>query len=146
MRRFWDKVDRSGDCWVWMASKRGHGYGGFLTPERKPTTAHRFSWFLHNGPIPSGMCVLHKCDNRLCVKPDHLFLGTQLDNIRDRDEKGRQKTLRGSVNINAKLNEDQVKIIKRNRGFISQRCLAKAFGVTRGTITHIHTGRNWGHI
>ena len=96
MKRFWDKVnkDAPNGCWEWTGYIRKDGYakidvGGKCIP------AHRYSWVLANGEIPfhdsyHGMCVLHKCDNRKCVNPDHLTLGTQRDNNNDRDKKGRQ--------------------------------------------------------
>jgi hypothetical protein len=140
VRRFWDKVDKSsGDCWIWTAHKRGHGYGGFQV-NGKTTTAHRVSWQLHNGDIPHELCVLHKCDNRLCVNPSHLFLGTQIENIKDRDSKGRQFAHKGSKHGNALLTEDQVRVIKRNKGFTSPKFLGKCFGVSFQTIQAINSG------
>ena len=87
--RFWSKVDKSGDCWIWTAYKRPDGYGqfGFEGTQHK---AHRVSWVLANGTIPEGLHVLHRCDVRECVNPEHLFLGTNTDNMRDMIEKGRQ--------------------------------------------------------
>lgn len=87
-KRFWAGVDTTGDCWVWKGSKAGAGYG-VLGIDYKSVYAHRFSYELHFGPIPDNLCVLHKCDNPPCVNPDHLFLGTQLDNMDDRNRKGR---------------------------------------------------------
>ncbi len=92
--RFWSKVGKGGegDCWEWKAGRFGNGYGHFTTTRagiQSGHRAHRFAWVLATGPIPEGLCVLHKCDNRPCCNPQHLFLGTDLDNARDRDQKGR---------------------------------------------------------
>lgn len=87
---FWDKVSKLSSCWEWTAAKDSRGYGCFgATKYFGISKAHRFSYFLHNGDIPKGMHVLHKCDNPSCVNPDHLFLGTNKDNMKDRDFKGR---------------------------------------------------------
>ena len=97
--RFWQKVDKNtaSGCWEWRSSIRGNGYGAFFThlqPEgRKAHAAHRYSWSLINGDIPKGLWVLHKCDNRICVNPDHLFLGDRIDNMKDCASKGRVTTI-----------------------------------------------------
>ena len=91
--RFWAKV-RKGDpdeCWIWIASKGGHGYGTFRADKDTVTKAHRFSWELHNGKIPKGMMVLHRCDIPLCVNPAHLFIGNHTDNMQDMMIKCRHK-------------------------------------------------------
>ncbi len=87
--RFWAKVDRTGDCWIWTAASLG-GYGQFGT-EQGIQGAHRFSYEIVNGPIPSGLNVCHTCDTPLCVKPNHLFVGTQQENVVDSYDKGRHK-------------------------------------------------------
>jgi hypothetical protein len=87
--RFWMRVDKSGECWVWTGGRGDHGYGSFSDDEGRSVSAHRFSYQLHNSLIPAGMVVCHKCDNPPCVRPDHLFLGSQADNVRDMMEKGR---------------------------------------------------------
>lgn len=88
MDRFLEKVDKSGSCWVWTGYRVQFGYGIITTAKRRER-AHRVSYRLHVGPIPDGLLVLHKCDNPPCVNPDHLFLGTDLDNKEDCKRKGR---------------------------------------------------------
>jgi len=88
-QRFWDKVNKKAQngCWEWTSAIRGNGYGAFFThlidEGRKCHGAHRYSWQIVNGQIPNGLWVLHKCDNRICVNPEHLFLGDRTDNMRD---------------------------------------------------------------
>lgn len=86
--RFWSRVNKTSTCWVWQGAPWAFGYGRIEVNGRGVST-HRFSWERHNGKIPEGMSVLHKCDVPLCVNPAHLFLGTQEDNMRDRAAKGR---------------------------------------------------------
>ena len=86
--RFWGKVDKTDGCWLWTAGTNINGYGR-LSVNRIAILAHRYSWALHNGEIPKGMCVMHKCDNPPCVNPDHLEMGSQQDNLKDMLSKGR---------------------------------------------------------
>lgn len=87
--RFWRYVEKTGDCWNWTGGRGGDGYGHFYAENDSRVMAHRFSYRIHNGEIPDGLIICHRCDNPSCVRPDHLFLGTHLDNVRDMFSKGR---------------------------------------------------------
>lgn len=84
------RINETTDCWEWQAAKNNIGYGMFRWSSGIMRTAHRVSYELFKGPIPHNMCVCHKCDNPVCVNPDHLWLGTILDNMRDMEQKGRR--------------------------------------------------------
>ena len=90
---FYSLTKRINECVVWIGKKNADGYG-ILRRSKKELTAHRYVWELEIGEVSEGLCVLHKCDNRCCVKIEHLFLGTQVDNVRDMDSKGRRATSR----------------------------------------------------
>jgi hypothetical protein len=87
--RFWEKVDKSGECWLWTGALASNGYGRITPVTGVSAGAHRVSYELHNGPIPKGMMVMHSCDVPSCVNPDHLSLGTAKDNMADMWTKGR---------------------------------------------------------
>jgi len=152
--RFFEKIDkrRKDECWIWKASfQKGYGQIG-IKGQAFPEKAHRASWIIHFGKIPDGLFVLHKCDNPACVNPRHLFLGTQLDNIRDMDKKGRRvssgPTNRvGELSNSAKLSDDLVRYIRqeRNKGR-SQQSVADEIGVDRKTISCVDTGKTWSHV
>ncbi len=90
--KLWRYVEKSDGCWLWVGrSKTWNGYG-VIQHKHRALRAHRVSWEIHNGPIPVGLCVLHRCDTPACVCPDHLFLGTDADNNKDRSLKGRSVT------------------------------------------------------
>ena len=135
--------DGEGGCHIWTGSKRYGGYGqfGFF---RYPMAAHRLSYLFYIGSIPKGMFVLHKCDNPACVNPDHLFLGTQADNMADKARKGRA---RGENHPGAKLSEQDVQDIRASiaSGERNSR-IARRYGVCDATIRLIETGKNWGFV
>lgn len=128
-----------------IESKKTNNAGyGYLHVNRKFKYLHRHVWEQHNGPIPSGMVIRHTCDNPACYNIDHLEIGTQQDNMRDRDI--RNRTLRGIDHANSKLTEDQVKYIKSMYRIKTQVALAEQFGVHRRTIQQIHHNKYWRHI
>lgn len=147
---FWAQVDKSGDCWVWIRGRTKAGYGE-LWDGTRVIHAHRHAWALENGPIPVGMYVCHSCDNPPCVRPEHLFLGTAADNNRDMRVKGRANDVgrppgrRVGWHPNAKLTLEQAMEIRRlyAAGGTSHRRLAAQFGITKGAITQLLTGRTW---
>lgn len=203
MERFLKKTEKTDGCWLWKDIVGSHGYGS-LSFRMGRLLAHRVSYELFNGDIPKGYFVLHKCDNRKCVNPAHLFTGTQKDNVEDMESKGRDKKfskltdaqvdeIRNSIderdsdlavkynvsrpmitsirryqrrikgidlsriqikkpssghagitNSSAKLNENQVKEIKKK--LLSNRKAAKFYNVSRTTIERIRSGEIWKHL
>ena len=129
-------------CWEWQDSLI-NGYGRFKL-ECKFNMSHRVSYEIHYGPIPSGMHVLHKCDNRKCVNPDHLFIGTNYDNVKDKVAKNRQSRIFGNKNINSKLTEQAVLEIRNSNE--TQENLAKKYNIHHTTIGRIKNRKIWPHI
>lgn len=152
--RFWGRVLRGPGCWLWTGAKDECGYGVITEGGRrgrgfpgKAFKTHRLSWSFAYGEIPSGMSVLHKCDTPACVRPDHLFLGTQRENVADCVGKGRNRGATGTKNCKAKLREDEVQEIRFRvaRGESIPAC-ARAFGIDRGTAWRIVRYKMWAHI
>ena len=155
-RPFWDRVDEQiepipfSGCWLWTGGTVGKGYG-IAHDTGKHRLIHRAMWERANGPIPEGLFVLHKCDVPACVNPAHLFLGTMLDNNRDREAKGRGHPRTGARHPRptAKLNASQVAEIKKRlktpyHGINNQ--LAKEYGISYSVISGIRSGTDWKHI
>lgn len=147
-KRFWDKVQikHPNDCWEWTASKSPLGYGQ-IGAYGKTRPAHRVVWMLTVGPIPDGLCVLHKCDNRSCVNINHLFLGTQQDNIADMISKGRNVSHPGERSGASKLTEQDVLSIRTlSRQGMTQTNIAKQFNVKQSQVSKIILRQFWKHI
>lgn len=146
--RFWAKVDKEGPihpvlgtrCWIRSSES--------ITVVYVKLQAYRYSWEIHNGSIPDGLFVCHHCDNRKCVRPDHLFLGTQIDNMSDCCQKGRQAKGEGVAGV--RLTEEQVLEIRRRYEPRSRRngcrALAREFKVSDGLISYIVNNKIWKHL
>lgn len=144
--KYYEAVTESG-CWLWTGGLDKDGYGVFwkdLTTAR----AHRSSYELLKGTIPDGLQVLHSCDIPSCVNPDHLFLGTHNDNMKDKSSKNRQTKLCGSQVYNAKLTENDVVIIKQllTKSTLRQSDIAGIFNICEGSISQINRGIAWKHV
>jgi hypothetical protein len=169
---FWERVCRTEEgCWEWQGDVNPHSNRGtFDLPGKKRCYAYRVVYALVHGLTPADKLVCHHCDNPRCVRPDHLFLGTQKDNAEDCCRKGRQakgdrhglklhpervargerhgsKHFQGSQHWFAILNEDKVRAIhqERRQGKSYQE-IATLYGVTKGTVAHIFQGRSWKHV
>ena len=153
MKRFWSKVDKSGDCWEWKAYKDKLGYGFFNLTGERMELAHRVAWKLVNGEIPEGdhygtTCVCHHCDNPSCVNPAHLFLGSHTDNMKDMTEKKRNvpQSMKGSKHPNSKLTEKDVIAIRSMKGTASYSEIGKGFGIGADNVYQIMNRIAWKHI
>lgn len=143
MERFWSKVDKTDGCWNWTASKFNNSGYGLIKIAGKRRSAHRVSFELFHGAIPSGMLICHRCDNRACVNPDHLFLGTHRDNMDDMVAKDRQP--RGKKNGRARLDEETVVAARYAQltSGASVATIARSLGVSKSTAHRALTGENW---
>lgn len=130
-------------CWNWTRRIGRGGYGN-ASYRGKNVQAHRLAWSLFRGPIPEGMLVCHSCDNRRCVNPAHLWLGTQKDNLGDRDAKGRSNYQRGARNGAAKLDESAVLAIRADCRPIAQ--IAAQHRISQAAVSLIRNRKVWTHL
>jgi hypothetical protein len=132
---FWSKVKRGNptECWPWLGFKERQGYGRF----GRNKLAHRVAYMLHYGPPPKGSLICHECDNPSCCNPEHLWAGTNAENMRDKMRKGRYRAGKG----NSKLTESQVSEIRKMRG--SGSAIGLRYGVDQSTIARIRRGVSW---
>lgn len=151
IKRFMSYVDKSeglgpkGTCWEWRGVVLNSGYGLFyeLGGEKRQTTAHRWILEAQRGPVKKGWNVMHRCDNRLCVRLAHLWVGTQSDNMQDASKKGRLKRLQGGDSPYAKLTWEQAEEVRQLAGTMTNRQIASKFGVSDSTIGAIVNGTGY---
>jgi hypothetical protein len=148
--RFWQHVEKTDTCWNWTRSVSSSGYGQISSGlnDAKPINTHRLSWRIHFGDIPAGQWVLHRCDNKRCVRPDHLFLGTLQDNVSDMMAKGRDyrgEPKRGDKNAKAKLTWSQVRAIRHlySAGHVGAALLAPLYNISGTQAKNIVSGKCW---
>lgn len=143
--RFWMNVKSSKDgCWEYCSHLPHNKHRAVVVKGRK-IAAHRYSYELHAGPIPEGLCVCHKCDNPACIRPDHLFLGTQTDNMRDCVDKKRHSY--GIASGKARLDESSIAgIVPLRKQGLSEYEVAARLGVSRSAIASVCQGRSWKHL
>lgn len=145
--RFWRKVKKTKDCWLWIANKSNRNYGMFAINNKK-VSAHRYSYKYHYGSIPNGLYICHKCDNPPCVNPKHLYAGTQSDNLKDAANKNRRvyTSRQGSKNNLSKLKEIDVLKIRSLSKNKTYKEIANMFNVDPTNIGYIIRRRTWTHI
>jgi hypothetical protein len=149
LERFQTKVEMipGFECHIWTGAITKNGYGKFSDKGTNWILAHREAFKQRYGEIPKGLYACHKCDNRLCVNPDHLFLGSAKDNAIDRDKKNRRTPLKGEAHGRSKLTKEQVvEIRKLHNDGVSAWSLGKTYGVHHTTIRDIVKRNNWSHL
>lgn len=143
--RFWSNVQKGEGCWEWQRGLDRHGYGR-TSYQAKDVLAHRLAWLLTHGPVPEGLYVCHHCDNRRCVRPDHLFLGTQKDNLDDARDKGRplSSLKAGSLHHKTKVTEAVASEIKAARtSGETAKSIARRLGLGYRTVTRVLHDEHW---
>lgn len=137
--RFWDKVQKTDDCWIWTGARKGDGYGvmGWKGSNGTPR-ANRISWELHYGPIPHGQVVAHRCDNPPCVRPDHLFLTDMKGNIRDMVQKGRKP--------NTMALEMVAEVRRLAQQGMRNKDIAEYLHLRYDAVARVTSGRSWSYV
>ena len=148
--RFWSKVSKSNDCWIWTGAKTKNGYGVFQKGRRGELLykAHRFSFEIHKGEIPTGMIIMHQCDNKICVNPDHLTAGNHSQNLKDAWDRNlrsmTRKNRKAIGEMSKKLSFEDVQKIKELRSYgQTLKSIGNQFNVSLSNVHNIITGKTW---
>lgn len=144
--RFLACVEKTDTCWLWKTALVHDGYGRFMNYNQKGERAHRASYRMFVGKIPKGRVVMHTCDVRNCVNPEHLRIGTHADNMRDKKEKDRTYKAHGTSNHFAKLTDSDVFRIRELAKTQTHQSIADQFNVSQPTVTDIVNRRTWKHL
>jgi hypothetical protein len=146
--KFWSRVKRTAKCWEWTGkcALKGYGKSYIFWYTHNEQLAHRTSWIIHKGKIPKGKHVLHHCDNPKCVRPSHLYLGTNADNVRDKVKRGRtgKEKRTGELSALSKVTEEQVKAMRKSSD--TGVAWAKRLGITEAQVSRIRLRKCWKHI
>ena len=154
-QRFWSKVQKTKECWMWTGTKDQDGYGVIANRDGPPSyfRATHVSLMLAGRPLPAGMHACHSCDNPACVNPDHLWAGTNAENTADRDKKGRharcgaKSPRRGADHPMAVHRAEKVQKVRELAAEgRSQHGIARALGMSQATVWNIIHGKQWRHI
>lgn len=161
--KLYENKGADGECWEWLGNRNNQGYGvitRLINGKKKVMSAHRVSYELVHGEIPANMCVMHSCDNRCCVNPSHLSVGSWGDNNSDRSRKGRSgsrqysdedrakysKMLSGEGNPAAKITESIARSIKYDHPELTGAEMARRLGLSKTTVNQIRSGKSWANI
>lgn len=153
---FWNHVSKNGPtpthqpklgpCWMWTAAKASNGYGVGHANGRW-LHAHRVSWLVHHGDLPMNLCVLHKCDNKSCVRPDHLFLGTKKHNAIDRSRKGRNPNIKGENHPQVTITKQQaLAILRLKKQGMGPTAISRQLGLRYWATYCVYSRRSWKHL
>lgn len=148
VERFMSKVDKQDNgCWLWNAGVFGSGYGAFGL-NGSVVSAHRAAWIIFRGELPAGIHVLHDCDVKLCVNPEHLHLGTNSDNLKEAYDRELRHARKGADHFKSRLTDDVVREVRQKHaeGNVTYEALSKQYGISNQSMRDAIIGKTWKHV